>query len=403
MPDTTKRGKDAQQPLVFKKALSGLIIVLAVSGLFDTFYASHFVGVGFWSILGVAMMTGGASGLAGGLVGFLFGVPHTREGGTGVSGTGTQAGSQLERGESGSRRGSTGYRPNTSLEQISDWLTKILVGVGLVEVKTIPGELITLAGILAKGLGGGEQAVPFALTLIIYNSVCGFGFGFLWARLYLPKWFQQADEVEVLEEELGHLELQRQNDTHALSLAIQLLNPVEGEERPTDEEIRDAIKTASSTAKGLIFNLSDKIVQDSKAENYSTKIQNVIPILNGLIAGDPTEQNQEFRAQLSYALRRARDLPGALREIDKAIEIRERQKKKGWKWYEFYRARCRIEKDSNVNSGQQSAPELVEQIVSDLRGAISDADGWSKWTTGSPEVRKWMAINNLKDDDLRQK
>src|SRR5688500_18795600 len=60
----------------------------------------------------------------GGLVGFLFGIPKTV--------------APSEDGQNGIHRS---WHPNTSLEQISDWLTKILLGIGLTQLTVIPGEL----------------------------------------------------------------------------------------------------------------------------------------------------------------------------------------------------------------------------------------------------------------------
>ena len=53
-------------------------------------------------------------------MGFLFGVPWATQ--------------QITREREGTIRGQHSYLPNTNLEQISDWLTKIIVGVGLVEI-----------------------------------------------------------------------------------------------------------------------------------------------------------------------------------------------------------------------------------------------------------------------------
>src|SRR6266508_6277591 len=73
---------------------------------------------GDWDILAVAALVAGGAFVAGGLLGFLFGIPRSLAGPEG-SVDGAAAGGA--------------YRPNTNLEQISDWLTKILVGVGLVQ------------------------------------------------------------------------------------------------------------------------------------------------------------------------------------------------------------------------------------------------------------------------------
>lgn len=66
----------------------------------------------FLSVSGTALAIAAAAGAVGGFLGFLFGIPRA---------DGDVAGNISQR----------RYRPNTNLEQVSDWLTKILIGVGL--------------------------------------------------------------------------------------------------------------------------------------------------------------------------------------------------------------------------------------------------------------------------------
>ena len=59
------------------------------------------------------------------------------------------------------------YRVNTNLEQISDWLTKILVGVGLVQLGAIIDSLGDLADFLGPALGNDVTGPPFAVALVV--------------------------------------------------------------------------------------------------------------------------------------------------------------------------------------------------------------------------------------------
>jgi hypothetical protein len=95
----------------------------------------------------------GAAIVSGGLLGFLFGVPHTREGEAPQTKTGGRDDAVVQTETTDT---SITYVPNTSLEQISDWLTKMLVGVGLIEIKAIPDKLKGVASYIAKGLGTGD-------------------------------------------------------------------------------------------------------------------------------------------------------------------------------------------------------------------------------------------------------
>lgn len=70
-----------------------------------------------------------SSGLVGGLLGFLFGLPRPAP--AGASGTPPSA-----------RRS---WQTSTNLTEVADWLTKIIIGVGLVTATQIWGGLIALS------------------------------------------------------------------------------------------------------------------------------------------------------------------------------------------------------------------------------------------------------------------
>jgi hypothetical protein len=130
---------------------------------------------------------------AGFLGGFLFGIPKALQDGIPPQG-GTPASAPAAR---------RGLQVNTNLEQISDWLTKIIVGVGLVELKTIPGHLSSLARWVAEsisdGAGPSAASVSFAGSVTVFFSVVGFLAGYLITRLFLTGAFDRADPREYIE------------------------------------------------------------------------------------------------------------------------------------------------------------------------------------------------------------
>jgi hypothetical protein len=111
----------------------------------------------------------------GALVGFLFGIPRRLQRETADP---TAAGSLVV---------------NTNLEQISDWLTKIIVGVGLVEIGKIAGGLDSVAESVA--LGGRGSADSFALGLIVFSLVDGFLLAYVWTRVELSSQLALADAL----------------------------------------------------------------------------------------------------------------------------------------------------------------------------------------------------------------
>ena len=105
---------------------------------------------------------------AGALIGFLFGVPRANPG----AATGR-------------------FLHNTNVEAVSDWLTKILVGVSLVNLQSIGAFVDRLARDLGPALG---TPPAFATGLILYFFVIGVIQGYILTRMFLPKQLFGATE-----------------------------------------------------------------------------------------------------------------------------------------------------------------------------------------------------------------
>lgn len=133
-----------------------------------------------------ALLTSLSFSALGGLLGFLFGVPRAPQSdalknGRSQEGAPTGPGVQLA--------------VNTNLEQISDWLTKLLVGLGLVELREIPVLLRRMTSLIAPVICvDGQPAEVLSLAIILSSSIFGFSFAYMATRLYLARAFKQADE-----------------------------------------------------------------------------------------------------------------------------------------------------------------------------------------------------------------
>jgi hypothetical protein len=119
----------------------------------------------------------------GSLVGFIFGVPRATDQGV-----------------------------NTNIEQISDWLTKILVGAGLVNLRQLPGQIANAGGYVAKGLDSTKDLSQFAAALLVFFSVEGFLGGYLMTRMFMGGAFRRADE----EQETSILRIRESNETQGM-------------------------------------------------------------------------------------------------------------------------------------------------------------------------------------------
>lgn len=151
--------RDEQQPFSWTipiAILAGLVILLAY---------------GDWSERVVTLLLiGGASAFVGVLIGFLFGIPRV------VARPKPDAGADSVR---------PAFETNTNLEQISDWLTKIIVGVGLVQAD----EIVERFDRMLRELH--SMSYPMALmgSVILFFLVAGFLNGYLWTRLILTRYF----------------------------------------------------------------------------------------------------------------------------------------------------------------------------------------------------------------------
>jgi hypothetical protein len=165
--------------------------------------------------LGSGLMFALAAVGVGGFVGFLFGIPRALA--TDVQNPETQP---------RALQASSRYIGNTNLEQISDWLTKILVGATLTQLGTIRESGSRLFGAMGPALGSGASATAFAGSVVIYFGVLGFVLGWLATRLLLGKALSDADRATALLDEADIAE-ERGDERLADELRVQAAKLIE--------------------------------------------------------------------------------------------------------------------------------------------------------------------------------
>lgn len=136
------------------------VIAIAVYALFQRSF----------TVFACALLIALAAAMAGALLGFIFGIPKTVTTNT-TNATAVQ----------------TEYKGNSNLEQISDWLTKILVGAGLVQLGAIRQAFKDFGSQLDSGGCLGNCGWIAGPALVIVYSVAGFLLAYLWARIYMAK------------------------------------------------------------------------------------------------------------------------------------------------------------------------------------------------------------------------
>jgi len=342
------------------------------------------------NIASTGLLLAGASFITGGFLGFIFGIPRTN------------ALEEERVNEDGVRLPRNSYKPNTNLEQISDWLTKILVGVGLTQIPTIIVRFNSMVRFFAGYLGNNSAMVA---CIIIYFSVFGFMMGFLWSRLYMASAIQAAEreaelllkvEQRIVKEVKNKVDEQSEADAKALTLVYRYLN---GAELASQNELTEAIKKASADVKVTVFERAqaferarwnDPKKPDSTAEERE-EIKRVIPIFNALIEADAEKKFHANYAELGYAFKDQEnpDYVKAEKLLSQAIEMRDKQGKSNrYRIYEFNRAFCRIMINKN-NLGSFSK----EEIETDIRKAMTK---YKDIGTRVPLFREWMIANNVR-------
>lgn len=95
-------------------------------------------------------------------------------------------------------RGSPRFLPSTNLAEISDWLTKLLLGAGLVELTRLGQPLSKLIDNVARSLGGAtasggvtESAVVIAGGILITYVALGFLGGYLTTSFWYARGLQR--------------------------------------------------------------------------------------------------------------------------------------------------------------------------------------------------------------------
>jgi len=127
--------------------------------------------------------------VAGVLVGFIFGVPT-------IINNGLPATPQNNLAQAAMKPATAQklVEANTNLTQVSDWLTKVIIGAGLVELRQVPGFVLYISSRIGKGMATSQSgslpySTVFAGGIIVAFSIYGFIFGYLIMRIVLTEIF----------------------------------------------------------------------------------------------------------------------------------------------------------------------------------------------------------------------
>lgn len=311
--------------------------------------------------IGYGILIAGATFISGVLLGYLFGLRPT---------------------DSARSAGQPATAPpQTNLVEIADWLTKIILGAGLVQLTRLPTPIWKFASTMADGVVAGTHEPPnppMAIAIMGFFSTCGLLYGYIWTR------YEEAVT----------------DDASADALALALVDRWLNGRVPPDEQTRldmiEAVKHASSAAKMRIF------LQAEQYRRPSTEDVNErsLPVFQALVDGDLQAVFHRNRGQCALALMGRMKDPKSLDDdwrsaldlLNDAIRIRDSSAEPGWHEYEFARAVCQITVDPNFRKDLPSDAQTIQSVQADLDKAKDVPEATKNRIDKNGIVNKWEGL-----------
>lgn len=212
------------------------------------------------------------------------------------------------------------YSLNNSLVEISDWLTKIIVGLGLVNLKEIPDFLISLGEyVRASSKYDGQLVNIYSIGIVVYFGFLGLYIGYNYMRLVLSNKYKNADDNllekkleiaknEVLEakneneqkgKEIIKMQSKIQENTQLANALIKKVN----EPTKTETDVQSIIKNLVSTNKNIklkedLESYVDKMISDANLKLKKGLITNNNDPQKGQWKSNPINNERELKADV---------------------------------------------------------------------------------------------------------
>ena len=212
------------------------------------------------------------------------------------------------------------YSLNNSLVEISDWLTKIIVGLGLVNLKEIPDFLISLGEyVRASSKYEGQLVNIYSIGIVVYFGFLGLYIGYNYMRLVLSNKYKNADDnllekkLEIAKNEV--LEAKNENDQKGkeiikmqskiqenTQLANALIKKV-NEPTKTETDVQSIIKNLVNTNKNIklkedLESYIDKMISDANLKLKKGLITNNNDPQKGQWKSNPINNERELKGDV---------------------------------------------------------------------------------------------------------
>jgi hypothetical protein len=187
---------------------------------------------------------------------------------------------------------------------------------------------------------------------------------------------------------------QSQVDSIALTLVNRFLSDVDARTTVDTAKLGIAVQRASELTRHTIFLLT-KSVRETNWMSNKAVMERSIPILEALVAIDP--HTHFYVGQLGYALkdRIKPDWEKAKKRLNEAIGLLGKDDAGTWPFYEFSRAVCTINLDTNFRDNKPSDSANKKAILQDLRIAQRNIHGFESVLEQpfNVVVREWLELN----------
>jgi hypothetical protein len=155
--------------------LFAMVVVAVLLGLF-----SHDGGAGVTSFVLFAAAAAAGAGL-----GFLFGLPRARV--SDLTGDGPGDVPPVP------AKASTYYLTNSNLIKVSDWLTTIVIGLGLVNLGKLVPAVRSLSHALEAPLGSAPYSGAIGVAVLIVGLLAGFILDYLWTSIRVRELLEESE------------------------------------------------------------------------------------------------------------------------------------------------------------------------------------------------------------------
>lgn len=341
--------------------------------------------------VGVALLVATGAFALGGFFGFLFGIPKAL-----TTPAPAAAGASVDEQR-------LAHQPNTNLERISDWLTTILIGAGLVQLGALVDGLGDVGEQVGRSFGTDGDGTTFAIGLILTFLFAGFLLGYISTRVWLQRLFAQSDRS--LTELVGLVAVKALDEQSSADARAVVLSTRQLEDRdapPTYQELLDAFKAASSGTLAQIYYSARKARRGSRDAGQPHAVARTVPVFRALAESDAERRFFLNWGELATALKES-DPPNddeAIAAYSTAIELRDRDGPRSrYELLEWGRAICRIRRAG----GGFTDPAATEIILADLRTGVRHPFARDLLVNERDAiVKQWLAANQLDVTDVTE-